>query len=129
MRFYKDFLISLSIFTLTFFGCATTQPAATNEYIEQQLSRVDTTDGIDKREAIILAQNYLLKNPPDQSSNPAKRNVDINRFDTREFDDKYKIEFDFIFEDGKPFMYPFYWSVIVDKKNGQILSSSFDGHK
>jgi hypothetical protein len=129
MRFVNNGEIVLLISILVLFGCSTKQPILTSEQIQQQMLEIDHSNGIDKREAIILAQNHLLKNPPDQSANLAKKDIDINRFEARELNDRYKINFDFKFDDSKPFMYPFYWSVIVDKKSGHVLSSSFDGHK
>ncbi|RJQ40478.1 MAG: hypothetical protein C4550_03450 [Nitrospiraceae bacterium] len=129
MRFTYNFLILLTVLILMLFSCVAKQSIVTSEYIEQQMLGIDYSNGINEKEAIVLAQNYLFKNPPDKSTNPAKTDVDINRFNVREFEDRFNIKFDFKFDNGKPFMYPFFWSVIVDKNTGQILSSGFAGHK
>lgn len=41
----------------------------------------------------------------------------------------FRVHFDFVYEDKKPFLYPFYWNVEIDKKTGDILQSRFVGHK
>lgn len=129
MRLTDNSTLLLTILILILFGCTAKQKVVTREYSEQQMPEIDHTDGINKEEASFLAQNYLFKNPPNHSINPAKKDVDINHFRVNEFEDGFNIIFDFKFDNGKPFMYPFFWSVIVDKKTGRILSSSFAGHK
>ncbi len=129
MKVADNFLIILTILFLMTIGCAAKQQV-TSEYLQQQMLKVDYSDGINKNEAIILAQNYLLKNPPDKSTTPTRMDVDINRLHyVYKHQNRFYIQFDFKFEGRKPFMYPFYWSVQVDKDTGKIISSGFAGHK
>ena len=89
---------------------------------------VKYSDGITKQKAVYIAQNYLMENPP--KDNPAKMDVNIYKvLDVYESDTFLNIQFAFIFENDKPFMYPFYWLVTVDKKTGEVLKSQFSGHK
>ena len=110
------------------FGCSITRSGQNVDEIKQNLLNVKYSDGITKQKAVYIAQNYLMENPP--KDNPAKMDVNIYKvLDVYESDTFLNIQFAFIFENDKPFMYPFYWLVTVDKKTGEVLKSQFSGHK
>jgi len=110
-------------------GCSLTNHAQSVGEVKSNKSLVNYSDGITKQEAIYLSQEYLLMNPPPKN-NPSKMDVDIFKvLDVYEADEYINVNFDFQFTEDKPFLYPFYWLVRVDKKSGEILKSKFSGHK
>ena len=98
------------------FGCSITRSGQNVDEIKQNLLNVKYSDGITKQEAVYIAQNYLMENPP--KDNPAKMDVNIYKvLDVYESDTFLNIQFAFIFENDKPF------------KTGEVLKSQFSGHK
>lgn len=128
MKIYRHVTIVLITIIFALIGCSLTRPAKNIVEIEQNFNNIDYSNGITEQEAVYIAQNYLLENFPED--NPSKMDVDIYKLlDAYEVDGAFRIHFDFIFENKKPFMYPFYWVVKVNKKTGKVLESRFGSHK
>ena len=58
---HKNQLIVISVIVLALGGCATTNKV-TPETIDEKCHDIGYSDGIDKDEAILLAQQYLIRN-------------------------------------------------------------------
>jgi hypothetical protein len=108
--------MALSVFLITLFlgGCGT-----------MPWSRaIDPTDGYNKREAAVIASDYIVKSPLADSADP-KSGKAVENENVVCLTDHWLV----IFADKNPFWTARYYYVIVGKNTGRVLTSGINWYQ
>lgn len=91
-------------------GCAS---SPTIDSLKSGLKTIDYSDGISKKEAILIAQNQMLVGKPAET-------LDRYEFPKHSYlkstNEAYEVQFQ-----AKGFLNPWFWAISIDKKTGKVL--------
>lgn len=103
--------------------------------IKEKFKQLDLSDGVDKKEAVIIAQNHAIEQGWDKDYNiskPIVKDFKNKLYETEEWEVTFNATYGSNVKQAKGFgavgLYKGYAWVYVDKKTGEIRSgvSSFD---
>jgi hypothetical protein len=114
-HFYFRLFIVIIIILLIVAGCATANKSSIYNFYKEELKTVNKSDGISKKEAIIIARNYLIRNNISKRVNIHNPKVSNSRLVNNSWCVIFDTTFVTKFQQGLV-----YYEIDIDKTSGEI---------
>lgn len=112
-------------------GCYSKKTYVDPAIIQIEMKKVDGSDGISKAEAKLIAQDYIIRNPPpNRELDISKPRVFLQKWRRNGKEGKeYVVQFTETYKGKSSLLYPFYWRVEIDSQTGEIKKSRLGSYK